>query len=176
MGIKIQIGLQRWEKDLLQGLKGSTSNRKRSVSTILIGLAAFLLTVFSASPEYSAQMISAGTDYWSIAFLTRFSGMYATSGINGILLTAIFSILVGVTITNTAVQLSMNKIRLDSLGALPGFLAAGCASCSVGVLSLLGLGGVLASLPFQGNLLRLAGIILLTGLIVRTGDPDKCKI
>lgn len=176
MGLEIHIGLNNREKDLLEGLKGSISSKKRTISTTLIGLTAFLLTVFSASPEYSAQMIAAGTDYWSIAFITRLSGMYATSGAVGITLTAIFSILVGVTMTNTAVQLSMNKVSIDSLGALPGFLAAGCASCGVGALSLLGLGGVLASMPFQGNLLRLGGVLLLTGLIIRTGNPDTCKI
>ncbi|MFB6115669.1 MAG: hypothetical protein ABEK04_05305 [Candidatus Nanohalobium sp.] len=176
MTMKIKINPKGWKRDLLQGLKGASANKKRALGTSLIGLSAFLLTVFSASPQYSVQMLMAGTEYWSCAFITRFSGMYATSGLTGIGLTLVFSMLVGVTMTNTVVQLRMNRLSLDSIGALPGFLAGGCASCGVGVLSLLGFGGVLASLPFQGNLLRLGGVILLTGLIIRTGNPDACSI
>lgn len=176
MSMQIQISLPRWVNDLLQGLRGAVSNKKRAVSTLLIGAAAFLLTVFSSSPEYSIQMIFAGINYWSMAFITRLSGMYTTTGAAGIMLTSVFSLLVGVTLTNTLVQIKRNKISFDTLGALPGFLAAGCASCGVGVLSLLGLGGVLASMPFQGNLLRLGGILLLAELIIRTGSPDNCKV
>lgn len=78
--------------------------------------------------------------------------------------------------TNTAIQLKRDRFNLNSLGALPGFLAGGCASCGVGVLSILGFGGVLASMPFGGNLLRFSGVLLLIALIVRTGNPDTCKI
>lgn len=176
MTLKISINPEGWKRDLFQGLKGASANKKRALGTSLVGLSAFFLTVFSASPEYSVQMLLAGVQYWSFAFITRFSGMYATSGAIGIGLTLIFSMLVGVTMTNTVVQLRMNRLSLDTLGALPGFLAGGCASCGVGVLSLLGFGGVLASLPFQGNLLRLGGVLLLTVLIIRTGNPDACSI
>lgn len=176
MSIKIKLDPEAWRTDLFDGLKAASSNKKRSLGTAFVGLFSFFLMVFSASPEYSTQMLLAGTQYWEIAFITRFSGMYATSGLVGISLTLIFSALVGITMTNTLVQLRGNKLSLDAIGALPGFLAGGCASCGVGVLSLLGFGGVLASLPFQGNLLRLGGISLLVALVVRTGDPDLCKI
>lgn len=174
MGIEIEIPA--WQHKLMQGLKGSVSTKRRAAATALLSISAFLLTVFSASPQYSTQMLFAGTEYWQLAFITRFSGMYSTAGITGIILTAVFSVLAGVSITNTAVQLKMNQVSLDSLGALPGFMAAGCASCGVGLLSVLGLGGVLASMPLQGNLLRLGGVLLLLILIARTGDPENCRI
>jgi hypothetical protein len=176
MAIEVQINPKSWKRELVRGIKGASANRKRAFGTLGVGLSAFLLTVFSASPEYSVQMLTAGIQHWELAFITRFSGMYATSGVFGILLTLVFSALVGVTMTNTLVQLKMNKVSLDSLGALPGFIAGGCASCGVGVLSLLGFGGVLASMPFEGNLLRLGGVLLLTVLITKTGNPDVCKI
>jgi len=176
MTMKITVNPKAWKRDFLQGIQGASKNWKRSLGTAFVGLSAFFLTVFSASPEYSVQMLMAGVEYWSFAFITRFSGMYATSGLAGIFLTLIFSAMVGVTMTNTVVQLRMNKVNLSSLGAVPGFLAGGCASCGVGVLSLLGFGGVLASMPFEGNLLRLGGVLLLGALITRTGNPDICKL
>ena len=184
MSIKIEVNPRswvgfspgKWRKELSSGVKGSLRSRKRVLGTLMTGSLAFLLTVFSANPGYSVQMISSGLEYWPIAFMTRFTGLLMNSGYTGASLTLIFSGLVGVTMTNTVVQLRMNQLNLDSLGALPGFLAGGCASCGVGVLSLLGFGGVLASMPFQGNLLRLGGVLLLLALVIRTGNPDTCKI
>lgn len=176
MALEIRINPGNWRTEFLEGFWGATASLKRVIGTFAVAFSAFLLTVFSASPEYSIQMLSAGVKYWGIAFITRFSGLYATSGTIGVILTALFSLLVGVTMTNTVIQLRMSRLNLDSLGALPGFLAGGCASCGVGVLSLLGFGGVLASMPFEGNLLRLGGILLLAALIVRTGNPDTCRI
>lgn len=176
MSLKIKINPKAWKRDFFQGMKGASSSKKRALSTSLVGLFTFFITVFSASPEYSMQMLSSGIQFWQLAFITRFSGMYATSGLIGIGLTLLFAMLVGVTMTNTLIQLKANRINLSSLGALPGFLAGGCASCGVGVLSLLGFGGVLASMPFAGNSLRLGGVLLLAVLITRNGNPDTCKI
>ena len=176
MSVKIEINPTGWRRSLFQGLTASVSNRRRALGTLLTGFSAFLLTIFSASPGYSMQMLSSGFQYWGIAFITRFTGVIMNTGYTGLFLTILFSTLVGVTMVNTLIQLKMNKVDFSSLGAVPGFLAGGCASCGVGVLSLLGFGGVLASLPFAGNSLRLGGIILLTILIVRTGDPETCEI
>ena len=176
MTVEITLNPHGWKKDLFQGLNGASRNLKRGLITSIIGLFTFFLTVFSANPGYSVQMLLAGIEYWPIAFITRFTGMHMNTGLAGIALTLIFSALVGVTMTNTLVQLRMRKLNLDSFGAIPGLLAGGCASCGVGILSLLGLGGVLASMPFQGNLLRLGGVLLLLALIIRTGNPDLCNL
>ncbi len=174
--VKIKIDQEAWKKDLKEGLAGSVSSWKRALGTFTVGFLAFSIAILSANPQYSWQMLNSGIEFWSIAVITRLSGVLATSGYTGVLLTVLFSVLVGVTMTNTLIQLRMNKLDFSSLGALPGFLAGGCASCGVGVLSLLGFGGVLASMPFQGNLLRLGGVILLLALITRTGNPDTCKL
>ena len=176
MTVEITLNPRGWKRDLFQGLNGASRNWKRGLGTSIIGLFTFFLTVFSANPGYSVQMLLSGIEYWQIAFITRFTGMHMNTGLTGIALTLVFSALVGVTMTNTLFQLRMNKISFDSLGAIPGLLAGGCASCGVGVLSLLGLGGVLASMPFQGNLLRLGGVVLLMALIIRTGNPDMCEL
>lgn len=174
--MKISIDLEAWKKDLKQGLRGSVLNWKRALGTLTVGFLTFSITVLSANPVYSWQMLNSGLQYWGIAILTRLSGLLATSGYTGTFLTALFSLLVGVTMTNTIIQLKMNKLDISSLGAIPGFLAGGCASCGVGVLSLLGFGGVLASMPYQGNSLRIGAVILLIALIIRTGNPDTCKL
>ena len=182
MSVEIQINPsswinpEGWKRGLKQGVKGAFRNNRRALGTFIAGLLTFSLTVFSANPGYSVQMLSSGLEYWPIAFMTRFTGLLMNSGYAGAALTLIFSGLVGVTMTNTVVQLKMNQLNLNTLGALPGFLAGGCASCGVGILSLLGFGGVLASLPFQGNLLRLGGVLLLAALIIRTGNPDVCEL
>ena len=165
-----------WKRSFSQGVKGSVSNKKRVAGTLAASAAVFLFTIFSSNPGYSLQMLTSGVEFWSVAFTTRFSSLLYNSGYAGVALTTIFSLLVGVTMTNTAVQLRMNRLDTNILGSLPGFLAGGCASCGVGVLSLLGFGGVLASMPFAGNSLRLGGVLLLAGLITRTGNPDTCKI
>ncbi len=172
----INLNPEAWKKDLKQGVKGAFRNRRRALGTLIAGSLTFSLTVFSANPGYSVQMLSSGLEYWPIAFMTRFTGLLMNSGYAGTVLTLIFSALVGVTLTNTVIQLRMNRVDLSSIGALPGFLAGGCASCGVGVLSLLGFGGVLASLPFHGNLLRLGGVVLLVALTIRTGNPETCEI
>lgn len=174
--MEIKVNPWRWKNSLIKGIKASISSKRRISITFLIILSSFLTSVLSANPGYSAQMITAGIQYWQTAVITRLSGLIALSGYTGLILTTIFSALVGVTVTNSLIQLRANRINLDSLGAIPGFLAAGCASCGVGVLSLLGLGGVLATLPFQGNLLRLAAVLILTAIIIRTGNPETCRI
>ncbi|MFB6100308.1 MAG: hypothetical protein ABEK16_03455 [Candidatus Nanohalobium sp.] len=176
MTATIEFNLTGWWKDFFQGLTASVSTRRRAVATVFTGSVAFLLSIFSANPGYSMQMLSAGIRYWGIAFITRFTGVIMNTGYTGMFLTLIFSALVGVTMTNTLIQLRMNQVDFSSLGAVPGFLAGGCASCGVGVLSLLGFGGVLASLPFAGNSLRLGGVLLLLVLIARNGDPRTCSI
>jgi len=174
--VKISIDVEAWKKDLKDGLTCSVSNWKRALGTLTAGFLTFSITVLSANPGYSWQMLNSGIQYWGIAVFTRLSGLLATSGYAGTFLTALFSLLVGVTMTNTVIQLKMNKMDISSLGAIPGFLAGGCASCGVGVLSLLGFGGVLASMPYQGNSLRMSAVLLLMALIIRTGNPETCKI
>lgn len=170
------IDRSRLRKNFMEGVKAPFTSWKRTTGTVLASFIAFSVSILSTNPEYSIQMISSGLKYWPTAFQIRTLGLLTTTGLTGLFLTIIFSVLVGMTITNTLVQLRMSKLSTDTLGALPGFLAGGCASCGVGVLSVLGLSGVLASLPFHGNLLKLGGVMLLLVLITRTGNPETCSV
>lgn len=176
MAYKISLTPEAWKQAFKTGVKSSVSTKKRSGLTFSVGLSVFLLSILLANPQYSWQMITSGTQYWSTALNTRFFGLMSMSGIIGIFLTLVLSFLTGTTATNTFVQLKMNSISFDALGAIPGLAAAGCASCGVGVLSIIGLGAVMASLPFNGNLLRLGAVTVLILVITRTGDPETCKL
>ncbi len=159
---------------LKTGILSSVSSGKRLLSTVVLSILSFSILVFSTNVGMSLQMISSG-QVLSALYL-RLTGLSLTAGYSAVLLNILFSILVGITFTNTLTQLRRGKVSKDALGSIPGFVAGGCASCGVGVLSLLGLGGVLASLPFQGDLLRLAGVLMLGALILRTGDPELCEV
>lgn len=176
MTLEVKISPEAWKKEFFRGVEGAVSSSTRITGTLLGTFITFFLVIFSTRPVYSFQMLSSGLQHWPIAFITRISGIMMESGYTGLFLTLVFSLLVGITMTNTVIQLSRNRIDLSSLGALPGFLAGGCASCGLGVLSLLGFGGVLASMPFGGNIFRIAGISILVALIIRNGNPDTCKI
>lgn len=176
MTFELELDSNRWKNDFYKGVSSALKSKRRVSGTFLAGALTLFFTVLSSHPEYSFQMLSSGLRNWPVAFISRFYGLIVTSGYEGAVLTVFFSGLVGVTVVNTFTQLGMNKISFDSLGAVPGFLAGGCASCGVGLLSMLGLGGILASLPFQGNLLRLGGVLILVLLVIRTGDPEECEL
>ncbi|WP_414837683.1 hypothetical protein ACK3SF_05430 [Candidatus Nanosalina sp. VS9-1] len=135
----------------------------------------FLFSLLSSQPEFSMQMISSGISNWIPAVQIRLGGLIATSGYTGLILTGLFSALAAILLVNTVLELRYRNVNKNIVGILPGFLAAGCASCGVGLLTFLGFGGVLALLPYQGNLLRLGAVILLVGLINRNGVPGQCK-
>ena len=159
-----------------EGLQSPFRRISTGLATSGLAFLFFLFTVFSANVKFSVQMLSSGPEYWIPAFQIRYGGLIATSGYTGLLLTLSFCILSAVLIANTLTELKSKNIDFSAAGVIPGFLAAGCASCGVGLLTFLGLGGALASMPFQGNLLRLGAAILLVGLITRNGSPEKCDI
>lgn len=176
MTYTVEINPEAWKNSLLEGLKASVSTAPRAAVTLLSGLLIFTFTILLSNPAYSFEMFTAGTQYWSLAVQTRFYSVLVMSGVTGLLLTSMFSLLAGVAFTNTGVKLTHGGFGFDALGAVPGFAAAGCATCGVGVLSILGLGAVMAALPFNGNLLRLGAVLLLAAIIARTGDPEVCRL
>lgn len=50
---------------------------------------------------------------------------------------------------------------LGSLGSFLSFSVAGCPSCSITLISYLGLSSVLSFLPYAGSELRLIGVIVM---------------
>jgi hypothetical protein len=144
------------------------------------GLAAttYVVLVLSSFPEYSVQMLGAGLEYVDDAVIALTANTYATIGAVGLGLIVAYALLTGVAITNALGRVRRFGVSETSWlsSALPGLLASGCASCGAGLLGVLGFAGALAALPFHGNLLRVAGLLLLVGYLTRVGDPRYCTV
>lgn len=146
---------------------------------LLTGLGAFLaysLLAFFSVPTYSSQLLGRSLTYFPEMIRMASLGIMDTSGTIGLTLTVIYSIITGITLTNAYTSLKMRSFSsILNLGAfLPGFLVAGCASCGVGLLAAFGFTGALAALPFNGNLVKLGGILVMAGLLHRSGNPKVC--
>ncbi|MFC4408327.1 hypothetical protein [Haloarchaeobius iranensis] len=154
-----------------------TSDRRLLLAGGATGLT-YLVLVLSTFPQFSLQLVSRDpTDIgYAVSTLTR--EVYLTTGWIGLALVVLYALLTGVALTHTAALYRQTRASgATSLATvLPGVLAAGCASCGAGVLGMLGFVGAMAALPFQGNLLRAAGILLLVGFLARTGDPRTCNV
>jgi len=114
--------------------------------------------------------------FYAVTTLTR--EVYLSTGAAGLGLVAGYAVLTGIAVTNAVAILGQARQSGAStvVGVVPGILAAGCASCGAGVLGALGFVGAMAALPFDGNLLRLDGIVLLLFFLGRAGGPRTCAI
>jgi hypothetical protein len=162
---------------LKAGARSAFSSRKKSISTVSISLIFFILIALSTSIGYSSQMFLAGIEYWIPAISFTISGLYLNGGWTEVVLNLSYSILIGIILTNTYTQFKNTGIKKRNLsGIAPGFLIAGCAGCGVGVLSLIGLTGLVTVMPFQGTLIKIAGMALLIYFIADIGNPKICSI
>ena len=154
-----------------------TSNARLGIAGGL-AVCTYAVLILSTFPGFSIQLLARNpTDlFYGVATLTRET--YRSVGWVGLGLIVGYALLTGVAATH-AITLSGRARRRNAstlLGVVPGVLAAGCAGCGAGVLGALGFVGALATLPFDGNLLRLAGLLLLVFFLGRTGDPRTCAI
>jgi hypothetical protein len=164
-------------EDFKKGVKAPFKSLKASLLTLSISSITFLGIALSSSIEYSVQMFSYGFSSGVTAVQTRIAGLYVNSGLVGIISVTLYSLLIGITLYNFTVQLKFSGVKMRGLSGIgPGFVAAGCAGCGVGIMTLLGLGGILAILPFNGQLIRLGGILILIYYIAETGNPRSCSI
>jgi hypothetical protein len=167
-----------WLRQLPDALGYPLTSDGRLVTAGAVTLLAYSLLVLSTFPQFTIQLLArnpADLPY-GVAALTRET--YLSVGWLGLLLVVAYALLTGIAATH-AITLFRRARRTSAstvLGVVPGFLAAGCASCGAGVLGALGFVGAMAALPFEGNLLRLGGILLLLFFLGRTGDPQTCSI
>ncbi|MFB6245497.1 MAG: hypothetical protein ABEJ03_04085 [Candidatus Nanohaloarchaea archaeon] len=164
-------------RGLSEGLKSSLKG-KRSALTGTSAILFFTAVTLLSFPAYSSQLLSSSVFFIDEVLAALIWNMVKSSGYLGLALTAAYSALTGVAVTNTVTSIrsmGFNSTK-DAMGALPGIAAAGCASCGVGFLGLIGLGGAVALFPFGGNLLRLAAVVLVAGVIANRGNPEKCAI
>ena len=165
-------------RDLAAALSFPLTTNRRALGAAVLSVVTYIGLILSSFPGYSVQMIGAGLGYADDAVLALTANTYATIGPFGLGLVVAYAVLTGVALTNVVTQLRMQDISgvRDLLGVVPGLLASGCASCGAGVLGLLGFAGAMAAMPFDGNLLRLAGIALLLFFLAQSGDPHACRV
>lgn len=161
----------------LRGLKAAFKDPKKGSVTLIISGLFFIFLALSTSINYSIQMFSSGIEYWLTAILFTIRGFYLNGGWTEVILNVIYSLLAGIIITNTYTQFKSTGLEIGNLsGIAPGMLVAGCAGCGVGLLSLIGMAGIITSLPFQGTGLKIAGMLVLIFFIGRIGNPEICAI
>lgn len=149
---------------------------KEALITASSSFLAYILLAFFSAPTYASQLLGRSWMYFPDVMETATTGMIATTGKIGLILTVTYSVITGVTITNAYLSVrsqSFSKI-LDVGAFLPGFIVTGCASCGVGFLAAFGFTGALAVLPFNGNLIKLGGILIMAVLLNRSGNPKIC--
>lgn len=167
----------KFREKLVNGLKAAFKDRRKTSSTLLISSLFFVLLALSTSINYSIQMFSAGVQYWIPAIQFTVRGFYLNGGWTEVVLNIAYSTLVGVVITNTYTQFRATGLEIVNLsGIAPGVLVAGCAGCGVGLLSLIGVAGLVTLLPFHGLSLKIGGILLIIFFIARIGNPEICSI
>ena len=163
---------ERIEQAVKKSLKG-----KALLLTALGGVTAYILLVIFSFPTYTFQLL--GRDIMYFPEVVEMSTFYVldNTGMIGLALTVIYAAMTGITLTNIVQGFKMNRFKgLSGIVMIPGFLVSGCASCGVGLLAFLGFSGILGALPFAGNSVKAAGIILMLGILHRNGDPKTCTI
>lgn len=169
---------------MLEGLKNVKKEiwTRRKLTTIIgLGTLLWVLFVLLYFPAYSKQMIFSSITYFDNAFLSLLSYQYATSGLTGVSIPLIiaFSLAVSAVYTVSTITSGFdgNSIFANFSGGI-GFFSAGCASCSVGLLPLLGFSAGVAALPFNGRGLQLLSIALILGSLEYSGRQTNstCEV
>lgn len=168
--------VNRWMEQVYRATLYSFTGKK-IISTVVVSVLAYSLLVLSSFPEYSYQIFLLPSSILT-AVKALSLNIWQTTGATGFVLTILYGLLIGVSATagHTLIKLNGISNMKNASGILPGFLAGGCAGCGAGILGLMGYAGAVALLPFNGNLVRLAGIGFLLYFLVKTGDPRTCEI
>lgn len=170
--------LERHGEQFLHSLASPLASTTRTIAFTGITVVTYVLLVLSSFPEYSIQLLAANPWYLDDAIVALTANTYATTGAVGLGLIVAYAVLTGVAVTNVVTQVRWaGRTGTGGLvSVLPGLVVSGCASCGAGVLGLLGFAGALAMFPFDGNLLRAGGVVLLCGFLARTGNPRYCRV
>jgi hypothetical protein len=169
---------EKYVRNLRNRLFSPFRDVKHILATLGITALSFALLILASDPQYTILTLSFGLHLIGEGLFTLTSNMVRTSGVLGLVLTALYSILIGITSVNFYER--VKKVGIKGFrqlpGILPGFLAAGCAGCGIGLLSFLGYASIAASAPFAGNLIKAGGLAIMVGILAGTGDPRKCSI
>lgn len=138
----------------------------------VLSVLSFLLFLSLSAPFYTIDILLGGQV--GFGFGELYWLLKESSGILGVILVGIYSILFGVVLTISYTQIRRyNRGFKNTLSVIPAIIFSGCAGCGTGVIAVLSAAGITSILPFGGNFLRLVGIILMIVLLIYIGDPRK---
>lgn len=135
-------------------------------AVVIAGLYIVILGFFMSSDLVHEAFVGGFTwgeklSLLSVAILGMWSLMPPLSNIMIVLLAFLTGVTVTLTIARVRRMHSFNKqYWIASSGAILGIIGSGCAACSLPVLSLLGLAGSTAFLPFGGEEILWVALVL----------------
>ncbi|ELY61007.1 hypothetical protein C492_09705 [Natronococcus jeotgali DSM 18795] len=104
--------------------------------------------------------------------------VYRTDGSSGLGAIVRYALLSGIAVVKVVARFQI--VGLSSLadlsGVVPGLLASGRASRGAGFLGVPGSVGDLASLPYDGALRRVGGLLPSLFFSERAGHPERCGV
>lgn len=145
---------------------------------LVVAALTYVVLVVSTFPQFAVGLLARDVGYVPYVIVALTEEVLVTTGVLGLTLVVVYALVTGVATANVlaTVRRTGASGATTLTGVVPGVAAAGCASCGAGVLGLLGFTGALAVLPFRGNLIRVAGILLLLWFMGRAGDPRACRV
>ncbi|NIT03590.1 hypothetical protein GTO10_01480 [Candidatus Saccharibacteria bacterium] len=138
---------------------------------LVLVLAAALFVVYFVLNDFSlyssAFTISSELKFLWEVFANHVSIVAKASGILNVLAVGLVALLGGVNLALTVLRMRKTKVFIGRasfpgfLGTFGGAFAASCSACSTALISLVGLSGGLAILPFEGLEISLLALVLL---------------
>lgn len=164
--------------DLQDALAVSITGKRQLSITVVGAVVSFVVFMLLTYPAYARQLLGSSLFYLDDAVIALSLNLQQAAGTIGLVLVGVYAVLIGATFSVLLLQFQVSGVRAvgGGVGVVPGLIASGCASCGVGLLSVLGFAGVISMLPFHGNGVRLVGIVIMLYVLARLGDPRHCDI
>ncbi|MDP3916805.1 MAG: hypothetical protein Q8Q42_00785 [Nanoarchaeota archaeon] len=99
--------------------------------------------------------------------IALYKGSLTDAYLHSTVILIIISVLIGIVVSLITFKVIANSRLMGNIsksgaaGTFVGMLVPVCAPCGIGLLSLIGIGGVIAYLPYQGTELGILAILLL---------------
>tara|TARA_Y100000310_G_scaffold89923_1_gene87061 strand:- start:22636 stop:23124 length:489 start_codon:yes stop_codon:yes gene_type:complete len=158
-------------KFLINAIKEVFGERKYKVISIVA-----IILMYIANPIiYNYKLISSKFSL-ILPLIFSFHKVPAPAALVFIILSSILAgIIIAMSIFLIRRQIKGGMIT-GSSGIIVGLIAPACPSCALGLLSVIGLSGLVAVLPFKGLELGFLGVILLLASIIYLSNKINTKV
>ncbi len=164
-------------------LKNVLTTKKYFIIFLFIAFTFFSISILSKNFKTIINLSKKLSLTESFSFIiSLYKGGIVSNSPHSTIILVTISILLGALVSLMFFKIDSNKSIKGSLtksgtvGAFLGVATPVCAPCGIGLLSLVGLGSVLAFLPYKGTELGVLSIGLLYYSLVSVGnDIDDCK-